>query len=171
MTASRRQALKVLSGAVGGGAALAVGGPLLRACLDPLGKTTVSGTGRFVAVATLDALPEGTPVSFPVVAEAPGDGWNRMPPSQIGSVWLERRGDEVVAFSTICPHLGCGIDYEGARGRYVCPCHDSYFGPDGEVLTGPSPRGMDALEARVVAGRVEVRFETFVLGTREKKPA
>jgi Rieske Fe-S protein len=94
-----------------------------------------------------------------------------MPPSQIGSVWLERQGEEVLAFSTICPHLGCGIDWESGKKRYVCPCHDSYFAPDGSVLTGPSPRGMDRLEARIVEGQVEVKFEKFVLGTAEKTPA
>lgn len=170
MPENRRKALKVLSGALGGTAALAVGGPVVRAVLDPVGKATVTGAGRFVAVAAFDALPDdGTPVSWPVVVEDPGDGWNRMPPSQIGSVWLERRGETVRAFSTICPHLGCAIDYEAARRTYVCPCHDSDFGKDGEVLTGPSPRGMDTLEVRLVEGQVEVRFETFALGIAEKR--
>lgn len=172
MSEGRRRALRILSGVLGGGASLAVMGPALRATWDSVDKQTVTGTGAFVPVTELATLPEdGSPVSFPVVVEAPRDGWNRMPPTQVGSVWLFLRGSEVWALSTICPHLGCGIDWESGAKRYVCPCHDSYFDRDGTALTGPSPRGMDRLETRIVGQTVEVKFEKFAMGTPEQRPA
>lgn len=151
-------------------AAAATLGPVLSAVVDPATKTTVSGTGRFVSVIDFDAVPEdGSPVRVPVVVQAPKDGWNLLPPTEVGSVWLHRNEGEVTAFSTICPHLGCAIDWEGETERYICPCHDTYFGKDGSVGTGPSPRPMDSLETRVVERRVEVKFEKFALNVREKR--
>ena len=170
MSDNRRKLLKVLTGAVGGSAALAVGTPVLRALMTPVGRVTVTGTGEFVQVCTLEAVPEdGAPVQASVVIQSPIDGWNRMPPSEVGSVWLMKKDKKIVAFSTICPHLGCGIDYEGSAERFVCRCHDSYFSIDGSTQSGPSPRGMDSLETRIVDGMVEIKFEKFAMGVPEKR--
>lgn len=162
----------MLSVAGGGLAVGAATGPALWAIGDAVGRRSVEGAGRFVAVTPLDGIPDdGVPVSLPVVVQDPVDGWKRMPPTEVGRVWMVRRGDTVRAFSNVCPHLGCGIDYEPDSGRFLCPCHDSYFSADGEVLTGPSPRGMDDFEVRVTEGQVEVRFQRFVLGTASKRRA
>jgi Rieske Fe-S protein len=77
----------------------------------------------------------------------------------------------VVAFSTICPHLGCGIDWVESKNSFGCPCHESFFSLDGKVSSGPAPRPMDSLETRVVDGVIEVKFEKFKIGTAEKAPA
>jgi menaquinol-cytochrome c reductase iron-sulfur subunit len=169
MAEDRRTLLKVLTGVIGGGAALSVAGPGLRAVLAPLGKLTVSGSGEFVEVARLEAVPEdGTPLNVPVVLEAPKDAWTRLPPTTVGAVFLLRREGKLTAFSTICPHLGCGIDFSAEARHFACPCHESSFALDGSVAAGPSPRGMDELETRVVDGRVEVRFAKFKTGTADK---
>ncbi|MEL7368041.1 MAG: Rieske (2Fe-2S) protein [Myxococcota bacterium] len=169
MPEDRRTILKVLSGVLGGGAAAAVGIPAVRAVVSPLGKVTVSGTGQFVSVAKLDSVPDdGTPINVPVVIDAPMDAWNRMPPTTVGAVFLRKLGGEVQALSTVCPHLGCGIDYAGDEKKFACPCHESSFDLDGQVAAGPSPRRMDALETRIRDGQIEVKFEKFKLGTGEK---
>lgn len=49
-------------------------------------------------------------------------------------------GQGVAALSLTCTHLGCIV--EKAEVGFSCPCHGSIFGPDGEVLGGPAPRGM-----------------------------
>lgn len=164
--------LKVLSGVVGGSVAVVIGGPAVRAVVATADKRTVTGVGELVGVTRLDALPsDGTPVSAPVVVEAPMDGWTKLPPTTVGAVFLRRQGDSVRAWSTICPHLGCGIDYDSAKGKFACPCHESWFETDGAVSSGPSPRGMDELETEVVDGEVRVKFEKFKIGTADKVPA
>jgi menaquinol-cytochrome c reductase iron-sulfur subunit len=77
----------------------------------------------------------------------------------------------VHAFSTVCPHLGCGVDFNADKRAFACPCHESAFALDGRVESGPSPRGLDRLEARVVEGRVEVKYQRFRQGTQDKVPA
>jgi Rieske Fe-S protein len=72
-------------------------------------------------------------------------------------------------YSTICPHLGCAVDYKADQKRFGCPCHDSLFKLDGKVESGPSPRPLDILESRVVDGKVEVRYQRFKTGVPEKK--
>jgi Rieske Fe-S protein len=172
MAEDRRTILKVLTGVFGAGAAGIVGVPVIRAIVDPSGKITVEGAGVFVPVANIDAVPDdGTPLKVPVIVEAPKDAWVKLPPSEIGAVFLEKRGDEIVAFSTVCPHLGCGVDWVGGTGSFACPCHESAFGKNGDVTGGPSPRPLDRLETRVVANKIEVKYVRFVQGTKEKVPA
>jgi nitrite reductase/ring-hydroxylating ferredoxin subunit len=78
-------------------------------------------------------------------------------------------------YQTICPHLGCGTDFDAARGRFVCPCHASDFDLSGRVLSGPSPRGLDELACRISgpapdgARWVEVEYREFKTGTAERE--
>ncbi len=45
----------------------------------------------------------------------------------------------VRAFSAICTHLGCVVQWENA-GFIQCPCHDGRFnGQTGAVISGPPP--------------------------------
>lgn len=55
----------------------------------------------------------------------------------------------VAAISLICTHLGCIVTRAG--GRFHCPCHGSKFGPSGEVVGGPAPRGLRWLEVSTAA--------------------
>lgn len=154
---------------MGGGAAAAVGVPSLAALMTPVFKDTVVGADGFVPVAELTQLPEATPVKVIVVVPEPHDAWNKLPPTEVGAIFLTRVApDRVQAFSTVCPHLGCGVEYRSDRATFVCPCHDSAFALDGAVSTGPSPRPLDELKTRIVGGRVEVRYEAFRVGTAEK---
>ncbi len=147
----------------------AVGAPVLQAVLAPIKLSPVRGVGEFVDITALESVPvDGTPVTAPVVIEEPRDAWNKLPPTTVGAVFLRREGDKVRAWSTICPHLGCGIDYNGEKGKFSCPCHESWFDLDGGVTSGPSPRGMDELETRVAKDKVQVRFAKFALGTGDK---
>jgi Rieske Fe-S protein len=46
-----------------------------------------------------------------------------------------------VAFSSVCPHLGCAVLWKKESGRLECPCHDGAFDVrSGRVLAGPPPR-------------------------------
>lgn len=46
----------------------------------------------------------------------------------------------VKAFSAVCTHLGCIVDFDETVRHIVCPCHDGHFNPaSGAVLSGPPP--------------------------------
>ncbi|MCA9581100.1 MAG: Rieske 2Fe-2S domain-containing protein, partial [Myxococcales bacterium] len=66
-----------------------------------------------------------------------------------------------------CPHLGCQISMDN-QDEFICPCHATTFGLDGTVKEGPSPRGLDSLEARIVDDTLEVKFCRFQPQTEQK---
>jgi menaquinol-cytochrome c reductase iron-sulfur subunit len=168
----RRSVLKLIGGACGAAAAAAVGVPVVGAVIAPAAKDTVTGAGDFVPTVAFDAVPkDGSPIVVAVVVQAPKDAWSVMPPTEIGSIFLKRsESGDPIAYSTVCPHLGCQVDLDHAGRRFRCPCHDSEFSTSGEVRGGPSPRSLDVLATRVVDGRVEVRYQRFKTGTHEKIP-
>ena len=47
--------------------------------------------------------------------------------------------------SARCPHLGCSVKWNSAERSWDCPCHGSRFDPYGRVMTGPSPRDLQAV--------------------------
>jgi len=52
-------------------------------------------------------------------------------------VYIGHDSDGLFALDAVCTHLGCLIE-PAEMGRYRCPCHGSYFSPDGQALTGPA---------------------------------
>ena len=70
------------------------------------------------------------------------------------TAWVFKHEGEVAAISPSCPHLGCGVSYRAERDGFFCPCHDSAFTIEGEVITGPSPRALDRFETRIEGDRL-----------------
>jgi cytochrome b6-f complex iron-sulfur subunit/menaquinol-cytochrome c reductase iron-sulfur subunit len=163
----RRDALKTLA-AVGGAigcASLAV--PVGRYMLAP--TSAGGGGGRWIKTVPVESLADGEPKRVSLVADR-RDAWTLEKQVELGAVWLEKRADGVHAWSTVCPHLGCAVGRLDTGPGFYCPCHDSSFDPDGNRLTGPSPRALDALATRVEDGFVMVEFQRFRQGTPEKEP-
>lgn len=57
-------------------------------------------------------------------------------------VYLTRTGDTWLALEQTCPHQGCPVDWHGGDARFVCPCHGSAYDRLGNVVQGPSARGL-----------------------------
>jgi menaquinol-cytochrome c reductase iron-sulfur subunit len=100
------------------------------------------------------------------------DAWLRLDKVTLGSCWLVRAAEDgpIRAFSTVCPHLGCGVDYDETAGKFNCPCHTSAFDLEGRCLSGPSPRGLDELETHIEGRDVLVRYQRFRVGTAKREP-
>jgi Rieske Fe-S protein len=151
--------------------------PSLTLALAPLGVGKRGG--RWVRTLKLDQLVEGQPRRVAIVDER-HDAWTVERNVELGSVWLVRRGDRVLALSAVCPHLGCSVNAvmgenvpagqpksEGAVG-FACPCHTSAFDASGKRTSGPSPRDLDTLETKIEDGHVVVDFKRFRIGVEEK---
>ena len=116
-------------------------------------------------------IPEdGTPIRVTVVADR-RDAWNVYPKQRIGNLWLRKNQQgELIAYSTICPHLGCAVEYRSADADFYCPCHNSKFTLEGQPTNQIPPRPLDELPTKVADGRVWVRYEKFRGGIKEKLP-
>lgn len=57
-------------------------------------------------------------------------------------LFIVRKGNTYRVMSGICPHLGCTVNTVVGKDPFLCPCHGSYFDKNGEVVSGPSPRGL-----------------------------
>jgi thiosulfate dehydrogenase [quinone] large subunit len=50
------------------------------------------------------------------------------------------------AFSAVCPHAGCQVQFDQQSDLFVCPCHGSIFnGSTGAVQQGPASTGLSSI--------------------------
>ena len=67
---------------------------------------------------------------------------------------------EVRAFSAVCTHLDCTVQYKPDTAQLWCACHNGTYDMGGNVVSGPPPR---ALEQFVVNLRGESGDEEIVV--------
>ena len=61
-----------------------------------------------------------------------------------GRFYLSRLKDGgFLAIYQRCTHLGCNVPWDQTQGKFTCPCHNSQFTADGELLNPPAPRPLD----------------------------
>ncbi|APZ92046.1 ubiquinol-cytochrome c reductase iron-sulfur subunit [Fuerstiella marisgermanici] len=155
--------------------------------LDPILRRKKSGgaagggalDGFIKLDATTDSLPDdGTPVAVTVKSTL-DDAWNRFKDVPVGSVWLRKQPDgSVIAFNSICPHLGCSVNYRRSDDDFFCPCHTSSFDLDGTKTNEVPPRNMDELEIITATDgepgkdgkELWLKFQNFRGATEQKIP-
>ena len=161
----RRGFIKFLCIVIGGIVSAVPFGAGIWAYINPLTREKgVDGDG-FLKITTLDAIPDdGTPAKFSVIADKE-DAWNKFKNISVGAIYLRKEAGKVKALHTVCPHLGCFIDYRSSKSDFFCPCHNSNFKLDGSIVSGVSPRPMDPLEIEI-RNKVEVwvKFQNFQPG-------
>jgi Rieske Fe-S protein len=71
-------------------------------------------------------------------------------------VYVIKQGAGAVAFSGVCPHAGCLIEWKPAEKHFKCPCHGGTFDLAGKCTGGPPPRGLFEHSIKISMGRVVV---------------
>jgi cytochrome b6-f complex iron-sulfur subunit len=61
-----------------------------------------------------------------------------------------------IAFSRVCTHLGCLVDYNERQHVFLCPCHAGVFDIEGNVVSGPPPKAMNAIPLRIDGGNIVI---------------
>ena len=61
-----------------------------------------------------------------------------------------------IALSLRCTHLGCSIEWEEDKKRFICPCHSSAFAMNGDVQNPPAPKALDYYPIVIEKGIIKV---------------
>lgn len=72
---------------------------------------------------------------------------------------LVRTADgEFKAFSAVCTHLECTVQYKADVSQIWCACHNGFYDLSGNVASGPPPRPLEsyAVAVRGEPGREEI---------------
>jgi menaquinol-cytochrome c reductase iron-sulfur subunit len=148
---SRRQFLSYTLTGVGGFMAAGMLMPMLRFAIDPVLQK--HGGGDFIKtehkIADITDKPIKVDLKFEQV-----DAWYK---SEVTNVaWVFKQGDQIVALSPVCKHLGCMVNW-GENSEYpdqfFCPCHGGRYEKNGKNIAGTPPLGpLDEYEVKEEAG-------------------
>lgn len=134
---SRRDFMKVTTGAIGGIVTIGIGVPVVGYLIDPALRS--SSKESWIPVGKLEKIPLNVPTPFSFT-RTQVNGWERTGTS-FGGYIIRRSEDpkDILILSSRCTHLGCSVNWSETAKVFLCPCHDAKFGPDGAVLDGPPP--------------------------------
>ena len=97
-----------------------------------------------------------TPV---ILSDRHQDGWYET--RQQTAIFIDKDGDTGYrALSATCTHLGCRVQWDTNAKHFLCPCHGGIYDRDGHVVSGPPPRPLDRIDARLneTTGDIEVQL-------------
>jgi cytochrome b6-f complex iron-sulfur subunit len=98
-----------------------------------------------------DRVQVGTNLDFPV-----GQG-KVIPVNDKPVILVNTPQGGLKAYSAICTHLGCIVEWDQNRQFILCPCHDGRFNPiNGAVISGPPPAPLPLLALTVEDDEVYV---------------
>ncbi len=66
---------------------------------------------------------------------------------------------DIVAFSSLCTHMGCPLSYDPESKRLKCPCHFSMFDPEksGQMICGQATEDLPQIQLEYDAASDTVR--------------
>jgi cytochrome b6-f complex iron-sulfur subunit len=70
--------------------------------------------------------------------------------------FIKKLEEGFLAFSAVCPHLNCIVNWNEMLKKFECPCHGATFDPRGQVLVGPPPRPLDLYKLRIIDEKLVV---------------
>ena len=140
MKISRRKFLDWFLGTTAGGFFLSVFYPVFRYLIPPKAEESAALT-----------------VTLPVKAQEvkPNSGQIFKFGSQPGIVVRTPEGD-LRAFTAICTHLACVVQYRADLQHIWCACHNGHYDLNGKNIAGPPPRPLEPYEVNVRGEQVVI---------------
>jgi menaquinol-cytochrome c reductase iron-sulfur subunit len=148
----RRDFMKAAILGIGGLIGAAVGVPAIGYIVGPALKRTAEAWVRLGSIAKIEL---NDPTLFKTTVETQ-TGWINTQ-EEVSAYVVTENGNEFVAISNICTHLGCRVRWIAEQGSFFCPCHNGVFAKDGTVISGPPPRPLDRYETKVEDGILYIK--------------
>ncbi len=148
---SRRKFLATGIGVISGAIVVGLGG----ASLTSIGAPAVTNKreGKWVDACNCAELKPGEFNQVSITYDAK-DGWLDGKVKQL--VYVKVNGDDILALSATCSHLGCNVNYDEKTGGFKCPCHSGAYDATGKNIDGPPPRPLTRLDAKVEDGKLMI---------------
>ncbi len=160
-----RRAFTLAAFGAGAAAVLSVAASALAFALSPLvrRKPAAGEALDLGAAKDFDAVRAGTagPAEVLVLRSVEDGYMTRKVKERLAVVRDAAAPSGLVALSTTCSHLGCGVAWSAARKAFLCPCHGGVYAEDGRVLAGPPPRPLARIPVAVAGGRATVDPSAF----------
>ena len=128
------------------------------ATLAGIGVSGASGAAKkdgypSVDIVPLDSLKPGAQVAFDYPDENAPSVLLRLKEAVSGGVGP---GTDIVAFSNLCTHKGCPLNFLAQRQMLVCPCHWSSFDPakGGRLVIGQASQSLPRVKLEISNGVV-----------------
>ena len=136
---SRRNFLKLGGGVAAGAASLSTGSVFAADKQANAGRTTLPYPRRLIGKAR--GFKPGTAISFTYPdADSPCAliMTGQPVPGGVGP------NKDIVAYSTLCAHMGCPVSYDEKAKTFKCPCHFSIFDPEmeGQMVDGQATENL-----------------------------
>jgi arsenite oxidase small subunit len=146
-TVSRRMFFKV-SGATAASTAIAIPGAAQAAPSADSGRTTLPYPRK--AIGKVSTLKVNQPVAFQYPDASSPCAMLKMGHKVAGGAGPD--GD-IVAFSTLCTHMGCPVAYDAQAKSFKCGCHYSQFDPEmaGQMICGQATENLPQVMLSVAA--------------------
>ena len=65
------------------------------------------------------------------------------------AILIDTPEGKLVAFSAVCTHLQCTVQYRSDMGRIFCACHGGVYDLNGRNIGGPPPRPLQEYKVAV----------------------
>jgi nitrite reductase/ring-hydroxylating ferredoxin subunit len=88
-------------------------------------------------------LPRDLSVNAAKLAELPLNTAKIFPFGTKPAILIHTPSDEFKAFSAVCTHLNCTVQYDDKSSVILCACHNGRYGLDGQVISGPPPKPLE----------------------------
>jgi len=72
------------------------------------------------------------------------------------AILVKDANGELKAFSAVCTHLGCIVQYRSDISQIWCACHNGHFDLNGRNVEGPPPKPLEQYVVNVRADQIVV---------------
>ncbi len=139
MKTDRRSFLEKALGAMGVLTVGTVAYPIVKFLIPP---ETNSPDNSTIDVVAVEEVPVNSGIIFPI-GNKPG-------------ILIRTPEGVFRAFTAICTHLGCTVQYRSDLIHIWCACHNGHYDLHGRNIAGPPPRPLQEYEVNIQNGRVYV---------------
>jgi len=163
----KRNFIKGVTASVLGFLSLALTWPLVSFLIP---TSNEGAEGKFIKVPNFPKLPVEQPSKMTTVEDVDVQAF--ITTKVVYDVWVIKHApDKATVYSSLCPHLNCRYNFDGAKKLFACPCHGSIFNEDGKCVGGPAPRPLDTLPYKIEGGELYVQYKLFKAGIPDKVEA